>query len=990
MIKILTIANNNSDLQFIVTLLSEAFPFVKLITAYNGKNGNEKAQSENPDLMLLSLKITDEDGFHTWQTVKSDKILSQIPLIIITPSAIITKNKAKLLNLRAESFISTPFEEHELKSQVNAFIQLKKSKEMALVEKNLMEELIAMRTKALQVELESGKEIENQLSNINKELEDHKLATLNLLDDLKTEISERSLAEASLANSEEQLRTLINAMTDFVVFKDGEGCWSVANEFALKIFNLENIDYQGKKDSELAELTVYHKDSLLGCNVTDELAWQNGFPNRHDEIITQPNETSLIFDVIKIPAFTKEGHRKGLVVVGRDITDRKRIEEELTQLSQVVEQSPDSIIVTNTDGIIEYVNPATYKLTGYSREELIGQNPRILRAGSASKEEIDLYLETIKGGNEWKGEYPCRRKNGKLYWVRNSITSLRNDQGTITQFLSINEDITDKKHDETIQRVLFNISKQAIEILDIEQLLEIIKQELHQLVDTNNFFVAFYSEDTGMLTPAYRADENDTMHSWPAEKSLTGYVIKHGKSLLLNREGFQKLVETGEVELVGTAAEVWLGVPLKANGKPFGAIVVQDYINPDAYSESELQMLEFIASQISLSIQRQKSIIELREALGKVEASDVLKTAFINNISHEIRTPLNGILGFSEMMLNHDSTPEDDELCYSVIKKSSKRLLNTVSSYMDISMIVSETMEVSRRPSKIDKLIEEVYSEFRNVCEQKNLELIIKKPSHEEPLVLKTDQDKLHKILNHLLDNALKFTSDGTIVLGYKLNEEEIEFFISDTGTGIKTEVLRIIFDAFMQADISPSRGYEGSGLGLAISKGMIKLLGGKIWVESEWGKGSTFHFTLPFSENPVLTARKEVPAIKTEPQEKPLILIAEDDDSNYKYTEIVLMYASYQVMRAENGFEAIELCRTHPDIRLILMDIKMPLMDGFEATRQIKSFMPDVPIVALTAHVTTEDENEAMAAGCNEYVTKPVSKAKLLEIISYSLTSNN
>ena len=376
--------------------------------------------------------------------------------------------------------------------------------------------------------------------------------------------------------------------------------------------------------------------------------------------------------------------------------------------------------------------------------------------------------------------------------------------------------------------------------------------------------------------------------------------------------------------------------------------------------------------------------------MGKVEASDVLKTAFINNISHEIRTPLNGILGFSEMMLNHDSTPEDDELCYSVIKKSSKRLLNTVSSYMDISMIVSETMEVSRRPSKIDKLIEEVYSKFRNVCEQKNLKLIIKKPSHEEPLVLKTDHDKLHKILNHLLDNALKFTSDGTIVLGYKLNEEEIEFFISDTGTGIKTEVLRIIFDAFMQADISPSRGYEGSGLGLAISKGMIKLLGGKIWVESEWGKGSTFHFTVPFSENPVLTARKEVPAIKTEPLVKPLILIAEDDDSNYKYTEIVLMYASYQVMRAENGFEAIELCRTHPDIRLILMDIKMPLMDGFEATRQIKSFMPDVPIVALTAHVTTEDENEAMAAGCNEYVTKPVSKAKLLEIISYSLTSNN
>ena len=951
------------------------------------------------------------------------------------------------------------------------------------------------------------------------------------------DITDQKKAEENLKDSRDQLQTLINAMPDLVCFKDGEGKWLVANDYALKLFGLTEVDYKGKTDTELIEYNSHFKEAFLECEATDAMAWEKGSAVRHDKTFPLSDGNNMIFDSIKIPSFDAQGKRKGMVVVERDITERikaeqellklsqvveqspfsiivtgingnieyvnhamcqksgytldelrghspdmlnsdemqeaeyskmwelirqgkewkgefhnrnkngglywerasisplkndkgeishflsiqediserKQVDQELQKLSQVVQQSPDSIIVTDTDGIIEYVNPVACQVTGYSSEELIGQTPRILSSGETSKNEYKILWDTIKAGNDWKGEFHNRKKNGTFYWERATISAIKNSEGEITHFLGIKEDITERKRNETIQKVLYNISKQAFETVDLKQLFEIIKYELNLLIDTSNFFVALYNETTDMLTAAYVSDDNDKIETWPAKKSLTGYVVRQNISLLLKDDDFQKLIQAGEVELIGVDSEIWLGVPLVADGKAFGAIVVQDYHNPNAFGESELKMLEFIARQVSLSIQRQESIANLQNAFAKADAGDRLKTAFINNISHEIRTPLNGILGFTEMTLNPESTAEDNELFYTVIKKSSKRLLNTVTSYMDISMLVSGTLEIIRRPSNIDKLLQEIYNDFREPCTSKNIELIISKPA-EAALIINTDIEKLRKIITHLLDNAVKFTQKGTVEFGYiytdstnettdlapdidrdstlpdtaQSNSKGLQFFVSDTGTGIKPEALNVIFDAFMQADVSSTRGYEGSGLGLTIASRMISHLGGKLWVDSERGRGSTFYFLLPFSENPVLTPVINTGKPKSDSVLKPLILVAEDDDSNFKYIEIVLLYASYDVVRAENGLEAVEYCRDHPEVNLVLMDIKMPLMDGFEATRQIRTFKPDLPVIALTAHVTTEDESAALAAGCSEYVTKPVSKVKLLQIIEYSLNSAN
>lgn len=796
--------------------------------------------------------------------------------------------------------------------------------------------------------------------------------------------------EQKQKETENQLRTLINSMPDIVCFKDGEGHWLVANDFDLNLFGLNGVNYIGKKDSELAEYSPFYRDSFLHCEESDEIAWQKGTLSRNDKTIPLPNGSSLVFDIIKVPDFDSKGKRKGLIVVGRDVTDRIKVEKELQMLSQAVTQSPDSIIVTNTEGIIEYVNPTLCKLTDFTAQELIGKKVDILSADNASLEEQNEMWGSLISGKEWKGTFKNKSKKGETKWQRASISPIKNTKGEITHYLSLQEDITEHMRSEIIQKILFNISKQAIETSELSQLFELIKNELNPLIDTSNFFVAIYNEQTDFLTTAYESNDDEKIESWPAEKSLTGYVVKHNKSLLIKQNDFDKLVEIGEVEQIGIASAIWLGVPLRIDGKAYGAFVIQDYNNPNAYSETELNMLEFIAGQVSLSIQRQKSILDLQQALVKAEAGDKLKTAFINNILHEIRTPLNGILGFSEMIVSPDSTPDDNEIFYSIIKKSSKRLLNTVNSYMDISMIVSGILEISHRPTNVCSLFEELHSDFKELCEHKGLELVIESTGVNNELLINTDQEKLRKVMTHLLDNAVKFTKKGLISFGCQQTQNELTFFVNDTGIGIEPHALNVIFNAFMQADISATRGYEGSGLGLTIANGLVNLLGSKLQVESVRDSGSRFYFSIPLAENTAPITPKAKESNTNQDTEKPLILVAEDDDSNFKYIEIVLKYASYEVMRAENGMEAIELCRNNKNIKLILMDIKMPIMDGFEATRHIRTFLPDLPVIALTAYVTTEDENAAIASGCNEYITKPVSKSKLLDIIGSSIAMAN
>jgi len=376
----------------------------------------------------------------------------------------------------------------------------------------------------------------------------------------------------------------------------------------------------------------------------------------------------------------------------------------------------------------------------------------------------------------------------------------------------------------------------------------------------------------------------------------------------------------------------------------------------------------------------EKKNMELNLAKEKAEASDKLKSSFINNISHEIRTPLNVILGFSQMLTEQNLLPEEREEYMILLNKSSYRLINTVTNFMDISLLKSGNQKVFKSEFEPKFLIQEVAEKFRDVCDAKKIKISINVPDDQKEYKINTDKELLRKTLHQLLDNAVKFTRTGTITVGFKKNNSDLHFFVEDTGIGISDQNRDQIFGIFVQENNSNTRGYEGSGIGLSIAKGILELLGSEIKLTSEKGKGSKFYFTFPVIESQAKGQAKSKIRINVNNNGKQTILIAEDNDNNFFYLDLILKNEFTEIIHAWNGIEAVDLCRNHPEVSLVLMDLKMPEMNGFEATEQIRQFRDDVPIIAITAYSGNEDKQMAHEAGCDDFITKPINKQFLLE----------
>lgn len=416
--------------------------------------------------------------------------------------------------------------------------------------------------------------------------------------------------------------------------------------------------------------------------------------------------------------------------------------------------------------------------------------------------------------------------------------------------------------------------------------------------------------------------------------------------------------------------------------KPFDLIEVGLRIRNlllTAYLQQQLKnhnhILEEKVKERTLELENKNA--ELIIAKDKAETSDRLKSAFINNISHEIRTPLNGILGFGQILTDPDLEDHEKEMYLEMLNSSSARLINTVTNFLDISLLTSGNQKVYKKEVHPAMLINEVIEKYQDYCMSKNIYLSFQIPNTEIDCVINTDGDILSKILYQLVDNAVKFTKEGGISIGFTKYNNNLHFFIKDSGIGISEENRQNIFDDFAQEDSAISRKYEGSGLGLSIAKKFTELLGGRIWMESEKGIGSTFYFSIPRTENIAHGNTKNI--IRNE-KTKQTILIAEDDDINFAYFKALLTHDLIEIIHAANGIEAVEKCRNYPEIELVLMDLKMRDMDGFEATTRIKSFRNDLPVIAITAYSEIEDKEMAMQAGCDEFITKPVKKDFLLK----------
>ncbi len=389
---------------------------------------------------------------------------------------------------------------------------------------------------------------------------------------------------------------------------------------------------------------------------------------------------------------------------------------------------------------------------------------------------------------------------------------------------------------------------------------------------------------------------------------------------------------------------------------------------------------------------------ELIIAKEKAEENDRLKSTFLANMSHEIRTPMNGILGFTELLKALNLKRDEQQNYVGIIEKSGIRMLNILNDIISISRIESHQIEVIVSDTNVNEQVEFIHSFFQQEAEQKKLVLSFKNELPAMEAFIRTDQEKLYAVLTNLVKNAIKFTQTGSIELGYEVKGNFIEFYVKDSGPGIADEQKEIIFERFRQGNESLKRKYEGAGLGLSISKAYVEKLGGKIWVENNAGKngnasGAKFIFTIPIHS--VKEKNIEIQMLQPDKSSKILtrkltILIAEDDEfSEMLFTKLV-EGCTRKIFKVKTGVEAVRTCRENPDIELVLMDINMPEMDGYEATRKIREFNNDVVIIAQTGLAFEGDREKSIAAGCNDSITKPINSTLLIKLITDYFGSNN
>jgi len=475
----------------------------------------------------------------------------------------------------------------------------------------------------------------------------------------------------------------------------------------------------------------------------------------------------------------------------------------------------------------------------------------------------------------------------------------------------------------------------------------------------------------------------DTPHDLSG--GFTDYVRKHGKVLL--RRGISVNDPDKKVPLIGigNVPSVWLGLPLNIDtqDETIGVMAVQDYHNFEAYNETEIAILELIANKIGVYIERVKNYEDLKNAKEKAEESDRLKSAFLMNMSHEIRTPMNGILGFIDLLENPDIDEASRKNYLGVVNRSGQRLLNTINDIIEISRIEAGELIVRTDEVNIEELIQFAYNFFKPQAAEKNLRFELNTKPNGYGVLIQADKYKLEGILSNLIKNAIKFTSQGMVEIGYKIENDWVVFWVKDSGRGIPADRLDAIFDQFVQAEIALTRAHEGSGLGLTIVKAYVEALGGKIAVQSEEGKGSIFRFSIPYKVSKKQTIPGSKASIDTINKIKGLtILVAEDDEVSYQLLKVILTKQGFNLIRATNGEDTVKILRTNPSVALILMDIKMPGMDGLEASQQIRQFNTSIPIVAQTAHAFSGEKEKALKAGCNDYISKPVSRAKLMDMM--------
>ena len=651
-----------------------------------------------------------------------------------------------------------------------------------------------------------------------------------------------------------------------------------------------------------------------------------------------------------------------VLIFVNDITSRKKEEFELIAAEKRAQENETRFkalhnasfggIAIHNNGIILECNQGLCDMTGYSLDELIGMDGLKLIAES-SREQV---IKHIQGGYEKAYEAFAVRKNGEQFPIRLEARNVPY-KGEIVRTVEF-RDISDQK----------KVEKEILKAKELAQRNEtFFNAILNHMGDP--VFVKDHASRLFLVNDAF-CEFFDVKRECAIGKTLSEYVS------VQERETFLRI----DNQVLADGKENISEETLTFVGKESKTI-----------STRKTRFLDYDGTKYLIGIirdisNRKKVEIELLNAKEKAEQADQLKSAFLANMSHEIRTPMNGILGFAELLKGPNLTGAKQQEYINIIEESGERMLNIINDIISISKIEAGLMEVHNQYSNINEQVEYIYNFFLPEAVKKGLNL-----SHHNSLPLDeanitTDREKLFAILTNLVKNAIKHTEKGSIDFGYTIKDTDIIFYVKDSGIGIPDNRKEAVFKRFIQADITNKMALQGAGLGLSISKAYVEMLGGKLWLESQEGLGSTFYFTLPYFRNS--GTAQHIKAKETTTKEEVLknklkILIAEDDKISELLISLAVKNLVSEIVYAKNGIEAIDSCKNNPDIDLILMDMQMPKMDGQEATQKIRKFNKDIIIIAQTANALSNESEIMLEAGCNDIISKPIQIEELKRLIS-------
>ncbi len=643
---------------------------------------------------------------------------------------------------------------------------------------------------------------------------------VGVIEDFK-DITERKRYEEALKRSERQFSFFMNNLPLGVYIKDEDSELEYMNQFTHKRFGKPNC--LGKKPHEIFEerfaRRIEREDQqvLTGKNlvVEEEIPAQDGTLN-----IYQTHKFRFL-------GVDKQWKIGGICL---EITEKKRNEQRLKVLSNAIQHSPACVIITDTKGTIEFVNPRFSEITGYQEQEVMGQNIAMLKSDHLEGHKLHEIIAKVTSGRDWQGEIRSKTKDGTIIDELASISAVKNEKNVPTHFVMISEDISHRKQ---------------------------------------------YEKD-------------------------------------------------------------------------------------------------------------------LKVAKNKAEEADRLKSAFLANLSHEIRTPMNAIIGFTNVLMDEELPEEEKRKLKSLIHDNSYSLLKLIDEIIELSKIQAGNIRINNTVCFVNRFMKDLYANFKSRIEELNKDIRLSCVCSVMPndFTIIIDEIKVRQVLNNLIDNAIKFTSRGFVEFGYAIKEEVIQFHVIDSGSGIAEDKFGMIYDLFRQADDSFTRAHGGAGIGLSISKKLIEHLGGEIWAQSTPNQGTNIYFTLPLEKPHPKFDTQAIPEQKDYNWQDKVVLVAEDIDSNYLFIQEALSITNAKVLWAKNGKEAVQMIKKLPKVDLVLMDIKMPEMDGFEATRKIKS-LKDIKIIGQTAYAHDKEKHKCNDAGFDQYLSKPITIDHLLNSIEQAFTKN-